>query len=190
MLPLTTFVADDFRQLRVRSDFYVVKDVARVFTRWDKLEPIPNGAEGFELYADDDLNQRPGWIATNPKGNSKITFSIELPPEKCYVVYVAILRSYKGMGQFSVKVRDYGDDLKKKNPSKKVSTKQIDGHWDSPISVWSDVRITEDEIPGCTGYCEVEITTHPIVKGRDGNKVKVLTLSARGCNTKSKISKN
>mmetsp|Transcript_14631 Transcript_14631/g.35262 ORF Transcript_14631/g.35262 Transcript_14631/m.35262 type:complete len:537 (+) Transcript_14631:53-1663(+) len=60
VLPLTTFVADDFHQLKVRGDYLVVKDVARVFTRWDKLKPIRGEADGFELYADDQLKQRPG----------------------------------------------------------------------------------------------------------------------------------
>lgn len=182
VLPLTTFVADDFHQLEVRSHYLVVKDVARTFSQWHKLEPIPGGAEGFKLYADDELKQRPGWIATNP--NSKITFSIDLPPEEeCYAVYLAILRSYKGMGTFSVEVRDYGDDMKKEKPPKRITTKDIDGLWSAPISVWSDIQITEDNDPGCTGYCEVTVTTNPTVNGRDGNKVKLLTLSARRCST-------
>ncbi|KAL9179457.1 hypothetical protein ACHAXT_008747 [Thalassiosira profunda] len=71
VMPLTTFVADSFHQLEVRSDYLVVKDVARVFTRWDRLQPIKNGAEDFELYADDDLKQRPGWISTNPEGRQQ-----------------------------------------------------------------------------------------------------------------------
>jgi hypothetical protein len=41
----------------------------------------------------------------------------------------------------------------------------------------------DDSIPGCTGYCEVKITTDPLVEGRKGNKVKVLTVSARRCHT-------
>jgi hypothetical protein len=180
-LPLTTFVADDFDQLNVRGDYLVVKDVARIFSRWDRLTPIPGSDEGFTRYADDELKQRPGWIATEPLGNSKITFSVELPPGTCYVVYVAILRSYKGMGTFRVEVRDFGDDIKKKQPPKKITTKDVDSLWDAPISVWSDERITEDSDPGCTGYCELSITTNPTVVGRNGNKVKVLTVSARRC---------
>jgi hypothetical protein len=181
-LPLTTFVADNFDQLEVQADYLVVNDVARIFSRWDKLEPI-KGSEviGFTRYADDNLKQRPGWIATDLLGNSKITFSIELPLGTCYVVYVAILRSYVGMGTFNVAVRDFGDDMSKTKPPKKVTTKEVDGLWESPISVWSDVKITEDSEPGCTGYCEVTITTNPTVDGRRGNKVKVLTVSARRC---------
>ncbi|KAL7433367.1 hypothetical protein ACHAXH_009245 [Discostella pseudostelligera] len=180
-LPLTTFVADDFHQLNVRGDYLVVKDVARIFSRWDKLLPIPDGAKGFKLYADDKLNQRPGWIATDPLGNSSITFSIDLPPGECYAVYLAILRSYMGMGTFRVEVRDYVNDMKKKMPPRKVTEMEVDGLWDAPISVWSDVQITEDSVPGCTGYCEVTVTTNPTVTGREGNKVKLLTTSARRC---------
>ena len=184
--PLTTFVADDFNQLQVRSDYLVVKDVARIFSRFDKLErisPIPDGENGFTFYADDSLKQRPGWIATNPLGNSRITFNIDLPLDNCYAVYLAILRSYNGMGTFRVEVKDYGDDRKRKHPPKKVTTKAVDGLWESPISVWSDVQVTEDNVSGCTGYCEVTIITNPQEKERDGNKVKVLTLSARKCSS-------
>ncbi len=181
ILPLTTFVADDFDQLRVRGDYLVVNDVARIFSRWDRLIPIPGSDEGFTRYADDELRQRPGWIATDPLGNSKISFSVKLPPDTCYVVYVAILRSYKGMGTFKVEVRDFGDDVRKTKPPKKITRKDVDGLWESPISVWSDERITEDSDPGCTGYCEISIATNPTVAGRTGNKVKILTVSARRC---------
>ncbi|KAL7539092.1 hypothetical protein ACHAXR_009021 [Thalassiosira sp. AJA248-18] len=191
VLPLTTFVADSFDQLKVRSDYMVVYDVARVFSRYRALKPSAP-PKGFELYADDQLKQRPGWIATNPLGNSSITFPINLLPSECYAVYLAILRSYKGMGTFSVEVRDYGNDLKKRKPPKKVTKKNVDGLWDAPISVWSDIQITEDAERGCTGYCEVTIITNPTVNGReDGNKVKLLTLSARRCSaTKSRTSSN
>jgi hypothetical protein len=182
LLPLTTFVADGFDQLIARGDYLVVNDVARVFSRWDRLIPVPGSAiEKFVRYADDELKQRPGWIATDPKGNGRISFPVKLPPGPCYVVYVAILRSYRGMGTFRVEVRDFGDDPKKTRPPKKVTIKEVDGLWDAPISVWSDERITEDDDPGCTGYCEVSITTNPNTVGRDGNKVKVLTVSARRC---------
>ena len=185
-LPLTTFVADDFHQLSVRANYLVVKDVARIFSRWDKMLPVSDGTIGFELYADDQLKQRPGWIATNPLGNSSITFSVDLPPGDCYVIYLAILRSYKGMGTFRVQVRDYGDDTKKKRQPNAVTDNFVDGLWAAPISVWSDVQITEDNVPGCTGYCEITVVTNPMEKGRDGNKVKLLTLSVRRCSDSKK----
>jgi len=102
VMPLSPYFANDIQELGVRSDYLVVKDVARVFTRWDKLLPVSQNHEGFTLYADDGLKQRPGWIATEPKGGSQITFSVELQQAECYVVYVAILRSYVGMGTFRV----------------------------------------------------------------------------------------
>ena len=71
--------------------------------------------------------------------------------------------------------------MNKQKPPIKITTKEVDGLWSSSISVWSDDQITEDAIPGCTGYCEVIITTNPTEKGRDGNKVKILTVSARRC---------
>lgn len=148
--------------------------------------PVSDGTIGFELYADDQLKQRPGWIATNPLGNSSITFSVDLPPGDCYVIYLAILRSYKGMGTFRVQVRDYGDDTKKKRQPNAVTDNFVDGLWAAPISVWSDVQITEDNVPGCTGYCEITVVTNPMEKGRDGNKVKLLTLSVRRCSDSKK----
>ena len=80
-----------------------------------------------------------------------------------------------------VEVRDYGDKDKDKSVVKHTTTKDVDGLWESPISVWSDVQLTEDNTAGCTGYCEVSITTNPTVEGRVGNKVKILTVSARRC---------
>ena len=185
VMPLSAFVANDIQEIGVRSDYLVVKDVARTFTRWDKLVPVSQNHEGFTLYADDGLKQRPGWISTEPKGGSQITFSVELQQAECYVVYVAILRSYVGMGTFRVEVRDYASDVKKQKPPIKITTKEVDGLWSSPISVWSDVQITEDDIPGCTGYCEVTIITNPTEKGREGNKVKILTVSARRCSNQT-----
>lgn len=80
LLPLTTFVADGFDQLIARGDYLVVNDVARVFSRWDRLIPVPGSAiEKFVRYADDELKQRPGWIATDPKGNGRISFPVKLP---------------------------------------------------------------------------------------------------------------
>ena len=80
----------------------------------------------------------------------------------------------------TIEVRDYGDKKKNSKP-KHSTTKKVDGLWKSPISVWNDVQISDDNVAGCTGYCEVEITTDPTVSGRDGNKVKILTVSARRC---------
>ena len=40
VMPLTTFVAEDVRQLEVRSQYLIVRDVAGIFSRWDKLVPM------------------------------------------------------------------------------------------------------------------------------------------------------
>ena len=132
ILPLTTFVANSFQELDTRANFLVVNDVARIFSRWDKMNPIASSVHGFRLYADDELKQRPGWIATSPEGSSSITFPLDLPPDECYTVYLAILRSYKGMGTFTVQVKDFG--ASRKGQPKRVTTKEnIDGLWSSPI---------------------------------------------------------
>ena len=132
-LPVTTFVAKTVNELEVRGDFLVVHDVARIFSRWDQLQPVRDPI-GFTRYADDSLKQRPGWIATEPSGGNKISFPIDLPPNECYVVYVAILKSYAGMGTMTIEVRDYGESKENSKP-KHSTTKKVDGLWKSPISV-------------------------------------------------------
>jgi len=190
IMPLTTFVAENFEELKVRGDFIWVHDVARIFAKWDALNPVQNvvgtnesgNTPGFQLFADDNLKQRPGWISTNPAGGENITFALDLTPNQCYVVYLATLRSYNlGMGTMTVEVRDYGDKRDGTFNLKTTTTKKIDSLWSAPISVWSDVQVTQDGTPGCTGFCEVTVTTDPLVVGRNGNKVKLLTLSARRC---------
>ena len=76
------------------------------------------------------------------------------------------------MGKSSVELRDYGDDMKKEDQQKQTTTKDTVGLWNAPISVWSDIQITKDNDPGCTGYYKVTVTINPTVDGRDGNKVK------------------
>ena len=142
-LPLTTFVASSFEELKIRGDFVWVHDVDRIFSRWDELKPVGGKTtSGFKRYADDSLKQRPGWIATNEDGGESITFPIDLPPGQCYTVYVAILRSYVGMGTMQIEVRDYGSKKGDDSSAKLTAQKKVDGLWKSPISVWSDVQIT------------------------------------------------
>lgn len=143
-LPLTTFVVGSFDELKVRGDFLWVHDVDRIFSRWDELKPVPAASKtskGFTRYADDPMKQRPGWVATNEKGGEFITFPIDLPPGQCYTVYVAILKSYNGMGTMQIEVTDFGN--KGDNAAaKQTASKQVDGLWKSPISVWNDVQIS------------------------------------------------
>ena len=118
-----------------------------------------------------------GWISTNAAGNESITFAIDLPHRPCYAVYVAILRSYDGMGKLRVEVENTDNGRK--------TSKELDGLWSPRISVWSDNQIiNDDDYAGtCTGKCKVTIRTKPQIVGRSGNKVKILTLSARECST-------
>jgi hypothetical protein len=143
-LPLTTFVVGSFDELKVRGDFLWVHDVDRIFSRWDELKPVSAASKtskGFTRYADDPMKQRPGWVATNEKGGEFITFPIDLPPGQCYTVYVAILKSYNGMGTMQIEVTDFGN--KGDNAAaKQTASKQVDGLWKSPISVWNDVQIS------------------------------------------------
>ena len=119
------------------------------------------------------MADRKGWIATNPDGGEHITFDIDLSTAPCYAVYVAALKSYEGMGRFTIKV---SDEKTKSNVSL-----DVDGLWNKSISIPSDMQVTADDKPGCTGKCQVKIVTYPQEKGRNGNKVKIMTLSARKC---------
>ena len=140
-LPLTTFVASSFEELKIRGDFVWVHDVDRIFSRWDELKPVTT-TSGFKRFSDDKLKQRPGWIATSKDGGESITFPIDLPPGQCYTVYVAILKSYVGMGTMTVEVKDHGSKKGDDSSAKLTAQKKVDGLWKSPISVWSDVQIT------------------------------------------------
>jgi hypothetical protein len=101
-----------------------------------------------------------------------IQFEIDLPQAKCYAIYLAILRSYDKMGSFTVKIVDL------------VTKGYISGRgWtlESPHIGLVGIQVTQDDDAACTGKCIVSVHTHPQVAGRNGNKVKVLTLSAREC---------
>jgi len=129
---------------------------------------------GFTKYAD--KFDKEGWISTLPNGSEAISFDFELPKAKCYAVFLGVLRSYKGMGKFTAVVHDL-------HTEKTTKPKQLDTLWKAHISVWSEDLLTTDdsEHPDCTGKCKVTVTTLPQVDGRDGNKVKILTLSVRPC---------
>ena len=99
-------------------------------------------SDGFTRYADDPLRQRPGWVATNERGGEYVTFPIDLPPGQCYTVYVAIMKSYYGMGTMQIEVMDYGDKKSDNAAAKQTAKKTVDGLWKSPISVWNDVQIS------------------------------------------------
>jgi hypothetical protein len=96
-------------------------------------------------------------------------------PQGCYILYLAALKSYEGMGTFTVKVQDNGIPHSYEM--------NVDGIWKPHISVPSDVAIqaTNNGDGTCSGSCTVTILTHDENPKRPGNKVKIMTLSARKC---------
>jgi len=159
--------------LTSRANFEMVQDTMQMYSRYEELKAVQK-TSGWSLYNDaKPPNFKPGWISTNSTGNEVISFMVDLPPHSCYAIYVAVLRSYQGMGKFTIEIQDM--------TTSKNTTMDADGLWKPHISVWSDIQASKDEDPSCTGKCRVSIRTHPQVEGRSGNKVKVLTLSARKC---------
>ena len=170
ILPTVGYMVSDPTVLDKRSNFILVKDTMQVFAKQDRLEASSH-SKGFSLFGDS--VDRPGWIATNPQGGETAEFTVELPEKRCYVVNLAILKSYENMGTFSVTVTDL--------VTNKETTTKLDGLWKPRISVPSDIQITSDTDPGCTGKCKVKVTTDPQIEGRKANKVKIVTLSVREC---------
>jgi lysophospholipase L1-like esterase len=172
LLPTTGWLSDP-PSLLAYADYVFVNDTVLTYIKWNKLTPT-SYTPGWSYY--EDALHKPGWIATDKFGNESITFDIDLPKYECYSVYLAVLRSYKGMAQFQIETRDLR--------TAKVTTVDEDGLWEPHISVWSDNQATLDQNPGCTGRCEITVRTKPIVdplERRGKNKVKVLTLSVRKC---------
>ena len=161
--------------LSARANFVDVRDSDCFLPFCKKLQPIDK-SDGFTYYSDVKAAnfEKFGWISTNENGNEHITFEIDLPHKPCYTIYVAILRSYDGMGQFLVEVEN--------SENSRRTSLELDGLWNPHISVWSDNQITkDDDVGACEGKCKVTIRTKPKIAGRSGNKVKILTLSAREC---------
>ena len=89
-------------------------------------------------------------------------------------MYVASLKSYEGMGEYTARVTDHN--------TKKTFEQQVDGIWAAQISVPEDIPLTPPNVDArCTGNCTITILTHPMKPGRSGNKVKIMTVSARTC---------
>jgi hypothetical protein len=161
--------------LEARANFVDVRDTDCFLLFCNKLKPTRH-SKGFKFYSDVKAANfdKFGWIAESSDGNEMIEFDVDLPKRPCYAIYVAVLRSYTGMGQFTVEVENV--------ETQRLTTVDLDGLWNPRISVWSDNQITQDNDMGaCTGKCQVRIKTKPQVVGRNGNKVKVLTVSAREC---------
>jgi hypothetical protein len=170
LIPTIGLMVADPVTLSKQNDFVYVKDTMEMFGQLDQLTSEKH-SQGFDLYGD--FIDRPGWIATNPKGNEFVEFLIDLPPKPCYAIWIAVLKSYENMGTFTVVVTDLTTGVQ--------TTTQGDGLWKPKISIPSDIPITKDNVPGCTGRCSIRVTTDPQIQGREGNKVKIMTLSAREC---------
>jgi hypothetical protein len=161
------------------TDFVFVKDTMRIFGEQIPLLPS-NRSSDFQLYDDNDalVNRRLGWISTNKEGGAFLEFRTFLP-NGCYVLYLAVLKSYNGMGTFTVRVQD------------KVTLKSfeldVDGTWEPRISIPYDLALLPSTSSStrdlaCTGNCVVTVLTHPQPPNRTGtNKVKIMSFSARTC---------
>lgn len=171
ILPKVGLMVGDPKTLAQRSNFVYVRDTMDIFANQGAPLKASKHSEGFTKYGD--TVDRPGWIATNPKGNEFAEFTLDLPDRPCYVVYLAVLKSYEKMGTFTVTVTD--------DKTGKETVTKVDGLWKPRISIPSDFPVTQDNEPACTGKCTVKIITDPEIEGRNGNKVKVVTLSAREC---------
>jgi len=161
-------------KLRARSDFVLVKDTMQFFGKQDPLLSHEH-TKGWQLTSQDGMADRKGWIADNPAGGESLSFVIDLPQSECYAVYLSVLKSYETVGSFNVVVTD---------TAKKTTTppQTFDCIWLPHISIPSDVQITKDGTVDCTGKCKVTVTTNPEIKdGRNGNKIKIMSLSARKC---------
>lgn len=172
MLPTTGWMVSDPSILDRQNNFIMVNDTYEIFVRRRKLEATAN-TSGFTFYQD--AFDRYGWIATNPAGGESVQFDFDFPVQECYVPYLSVLKSYKKMGVFTVTLLD-------KNTLQQTSL-EVDGLWKPTISVPSDIALTEDLASpmACTGRCSITVTTQPEIKGRNGNKVKIITLSVRKC---------
>jgi hypothetical protein len=168
--------------LDAQTNFLSVNDTYMMFT--DKHGLVPSDhTEGFALL--EDKFQRWGWIATNEKGGESITFEIDVHTESpsgdpgCYIPYLSVLMSYENMGKMVVKIHD--------RVRKKETVKEIDSLWEPKISIPHDVQLIAandffaERENGCSGDCSVTITSLPMVGGRSGNKIKLVTLSVRPC---------
>lgn len=165
-------------ELRARSDFVLVRDTIQVFGNPRALHP-DTFSKGFELTGDG-YADRKGWVATNPLGGESISFDFNLPPASCYEVFLSVLRSYNTVGTFTVSVEDL-------RTNKTTAPQTFDCLWQPRISIPVDFQLTRSQQPPvrsnqqCTGKCRVSVRTLPEIKGRGGNKIKIMSLSVRKC---------
>lgn len=173
VLPPTTWLGSP-NQLYSMTNFVMVKDTMGVYSAQDPLIST-NYSKGFKLYGDQ-FAERKGWISTNQQGGDYVVFDIDLE-DGCYEIIISILKSYEGMGIVTI-------DLFEKHANSLINSVQEDGIWVPRISVPADVILTNSkESKTCSGKCAVVVKTHPIVAGRNRNKVKIVSLSAQTCAT-------
>ena len=180
VIPRVGWMVGDPLIFDAKTNFIWVNDTYTMFTENNKLLPA-SSTKGFELL--EDRFNRYGWIATNEAGGESITFRLGLSTndDNCYIPYLSVLKSYEKMGQMVVTIGD-------RTRGKQTSV-EIDSLWEPRISVPSDVPLIEsrdrrgffEHDVGCSGDSTITITTKPMVEGRSGNKVKIVTLSVRPC---------
>ena len=169
--PLEITFLSSSEELAIMTDFVLIQDTMNVFGQQESLIS-KNYSSGFRLYGDQ-FAERMGWISDNSEGGDYIEFETKLE-KGCYVLYLAMLKSYEGMGVATVLVRDLVTGAR--------FEKEIDLIWKPRISVPSDIPLLpKTKALTCTGSCLVTVLTNPENPARKGNKVKVMTLSARFC---------
>jgi len=173
VIPPTTWLGSP-NQLDSMTNFVMVKDTMGVYSTQDPLVST-NHSKGFKLYGDQ-FAERKGWISTNEQGGDYVEFDVDLV-DGCYDIVISILKSYEGMGVMTI-------DLLDKRTKSLINSVTEDGVWSPKISIPADVVLTNSkERKTCSGKCIVVVKTHPIVSGRNRNKVKIVSLAAQACAT-------
>ena len=180
-----TYLAGSTDELSTMTDFVLVLDTMDVFHHRNQLNAYNRSNDGGFEYFGDGFAERRGWISTSEEGNHFIEFKIDLPKD-CYILYLSTLRSYEGMGTFTVTVKDL--------VTHKSYEIDYDGIWEPRISVPADIPLVPTSTTTtaaikngeqldytCSGKCLVTVRTHPKHPDRTGNKVKIMTLSSRQC---------
>ena len=124
-------------------------------------------SDGFRLF--EDRPKKPGWIAEAP--DEFVTFELPLPrlnasehstgttQQQRYDLYLVFLKSYEKVGTFDVRVEG--------------RSKTLDALWERKRSTYEEAAVGY-----CNGPCNVTVATRPPVPGREGNKVKLVSLRA------------
>ena len=131
--------------------------------RWCKRTAIAH-SKGWRCY--EDVPTKPGWIASAERleGGETLQFEVQLPRGK-YTVELGFLRSYASMGKFSCTVID--------TITAQSTTVVLDGLWSRKVSLLQSERVAN-----VSGGFQVKISTLPVVEGREGNKVKIQSITA------------